>query len=118
MSTFTVSVEVGDVLGLSFERVEALVDTGASYARVPRPLLQRLGIVPQESRAFRIADESVVEYDVGQAPLRIDGLTLYSRVVFGDPDSQPLLGAVTLEDFGLGVDPIAQRLVPVTLLLM
>lgn len=30
------------------------------------------------------------------------------------PDSSPgLLGAVTLEEFGLGVDPIEKRLVPV-----
>jgi hypothetical protein len=29
-----------------------------------------------------------------------------------------LLGAVTLEEFGLGVDPVNQRLVPVELLLI
>ena len=34
-------------------------------------------------------------------------------VVFGDEDAEPLLGAVTLEEFGLGVDPVRRRLVPV-----
>ncbi len=35
-----------------------------------------------------------------------------------DEDSQPLLGAVTLEIFRLGVDPVSQRLIPVPGLLM
>jgi hypothetical protein len=30
------------------------------------------------------------------------------------PDSPGLLGAVTLEEFALSVDPVARRLVPVT----
>ncbi len=39
-------------------------------------------------------------------------------VIFGDEDSQPLLGAVTLEIFRLGVDAVSQRLIPVPGLLM
>ena len=34
-------------------------------------------------------------------------------VVFVEEDSQPLLGAVTLEIFRLGIDPVEMRLVPV-----
>jgi hypothetical protein len=39
-------------------------------------------------------------------------------VVFGDEGALPLLGAVTLEEFGLGVDPIARKLIPVPGLLV
>ena len=39
-------------------------------------------------------------------------------VVFAEEGSEPLLGAVTLEMFLLGVDPVRQRLVPVRALLM
>ncbi len=34
-------------------------------------------------------------------------------VVFGDAGTQFLLGAVSLEEFGLGIDPVARKLVPV-----
>ena len=34
-------------------------------------------------------------------------------VVFGDDGAEPLLGAVTMEEFGLGVDPVRRRLAPV-----
>jgi hypothetical protein len=33
--------------------------------------------------------------------------------VFGDPGTEPILGAFTLEGFGLGVDPVNRRLIPV-----
>jgi clan AA aspartic protease len=118
MGVFTVPIEIGNLEGTRFERLEALVDSGASHTRVPRSALQRLGITPKERLPFTIADESTIEYDVGDAPIRINGRTRYTPVVFGDDDSQPLLGATTLEIFHLGVDPLHQRLIPVTGLLM
>ena len=45
-----------------------------------------------------------------------DGLLAQGLVLLLE-GSEPLLGAVTLEEMGLGVDPLNQRLVPVTLLL-
>ncbi len=106
-----VSIEVGDFQGLRFERMDAFVDTGASYTLVPRPVLDRLSVVPRERLRFSIVNERVVEYEVGDTPIRIDGRTRFSPVIFGDAESQPLLGAFTLEVFGLTVDPVAQRLV-------
>jgi len=34
-------------------------------------------------------------------------------VIFGEPGSEPLLGAFTLEGFRLAADPVNRRLVPV-----
>ena len=58
------------------------------------------------------------EYEIGTAQIRIDGRSRFSVVVFGDPGTQPLLGAITLEEFNLGVDPVGRRLIPVPGLLM
>lgn len=41
-----------------------------------------------------------------------------SPVVFWDEESLPLLGAVTLEILGLGIDPVNRRLIPVDALLL
>ncbi len=35
-------------------------------------------------------------------------------VVFADEGATPLLGAVTLEEFRLGVDPVGKQLIEVT----
>ena len=98
--------------------VEALVDTGATYLTVPRPLLESLEVRPLERRLFRLGDERTVEYEVGIVALRIDQRTLPVLCVFGDPTSRPLLGAVALETFSLAADPVGRRLVPVPGLLM
>jgi hypothetical protein len=45
--------------------------------------------------------------------VELDGLEGPTYVVFGESGSPPAIGAVTLEAFLLGVDPVAHRLVPV-----
>ena len=118
MSTFSVALEVGHLTEERFEAVEALVDTGASHSTFPGPLLDRLGIERTERWPFRLADDRQREYDVGTARIRLDGLLRYTVVVFADPGTQPILGAITLEELGLGVDPVGRRLIPVPGLLM
>ena len=71
MGIFRQRIEVGPLDGSRFESVEALVDTGASYSHLPRSLLERLGIKPHERRRFMMADDRVVEMDVGRAWIRI-----------------------------------------------
>ena len=45
--------------------------------------------------------------------MRLDGREEVSPVVFREEGAQPLLGAVTLEIFSLGIDPGNGRLIPV-----
>jgi len=104
--------------GAKSRKVEVLVDTGATHTWVPRPLLEALGHKPSFRQRLRLADGSVIERDGTEVPLEIDGARLTTVVIFGDPDSEALLGAVTLEQFSLAPDPVARRLVPVEALLM
>jgi hypothetical protein len=45
--------------------------------------------------------------------VELDGLEGPTYVIFGTNGAPPTIGAVTLEGFLLGVDPVAKRLVPV-----
>ena len=117
MGTFTVTIEIGDPQGQRFEEVEALVDTGATLTIVPASLLRRLGVTPRRRAAFRLADGSLVEMDIGITIVRVGGLETSTSVVFGD-EGRALLGVLTLEDLFLGVDPVRKRLFPVEGLLM
>ena len=118
MGTFTVEIEVGDSLGSQFETVEALVDTGATYTMIPASILNRLGVVPVAQMNFILADGQRIERDVGEASLRILGSSFHSPIVFANEDSNVLLGAVTLQIFGLGVDSLNERLIRVDGLLV
>ena len=113
MGTFHSAIELAAGAAGPFESLEALVDSGATYTLVPETILGRLGAARIDRQTFVIADGSRVERDIGEAVVRIDGRTRTSVVVFEDANAEPLLGAVTLEEFGLGIDPVGRRLVPV-----
>ncbi len=89
------------------------MDTGASYTTLPASLLQQLGVSPDEERPFLLANGESVRRSIGQTWVRLDGRRHMTIVVFGDEGAMPLLGAVTLEEFGLGVDPLGRKLIDV-----
>ena len=111
MGTFSVMFEVKNANGGEYASVEALVDTGASYTVLGEDLLANLGIQPDEQEQFQLGDDSIVEWNIGEARLRLGGSERTSPVVFGPPGVSPLLGALTLQIFRLTVDPVNERLV-------
>ena len=118
MTTFRYPIEIGDPTREHFEMVDAWVDTGASYTLVPQAIMENLGHSPTHIRPFRLANGDVVELGLCQVPLRIGREISMVSCVFGDDQSEPLLGATALEEFGLGVDPLNHTLVPVVLNLL
>ncbi len=50
--------------------------------------------------------------------MRLDGRIRPGVCVVGDDGTEPLLGAVTLESFGLAADPVNRRLVSAPLYLL
>jgi predicted aspartyl protease len=94
------------------EPVEFLVDSGAVYSFVPRPVLERLGIAPHARQRYRLADGSVIERDRGDALFFYRGARGAAPVIFGEPGDASLLGAVSLESMGFVLDAIRRHLVP------
>jgi len=117
MGTFRYTIRIGRLDGSVFETVEALVDTGATYTWVPRPILERVGVTPTTRRRLQTATGQIIERDAGPVLVTVDGDTVATTCIFGDADSMPLLGTVTLQACGLAVDPIGKKLVPVVGLL-
>ena len=112
MGSFHTWVEVGGLNGAEFESVEALVDTGAVYSMSPDSLLRdTLGLTPMEEISFTLADGSTKTYGVGEARFKSGDRERISQVVFG-PEGRHLLGAVTLQSFGLIADTTHHRLIP------
>jgi clan AA aspartic protease len=118
MGTFYYPVLVISSDGDRSETVDALVDTGATYSQVPGSVLRRLGISPTETALAELADGRVVEDEIAEARVRINGLETYTWVTFGPENVAPLLGAHALEGVRMAVDPVGLRLIPARILRM
>ena len=112
MGTFSVELEVGNPSREEFVTVQAMVDTGAIYTMMPEDILDGLSIPRLETDIFELADDSLVEYWIGSATVRIQGRMFPVPVVFTRPGNTPLLGATTLEIFRLVADPVNEQLIP------
>jgi predicted aspartyl protease len=88
--------------------------TGATLTVLPGDLLVRLGVMPQGTKEFKLADGRLMSRPVGEARIRMNGDAVVGRVVFGEPGDASLLGVTVLEGLGLMVDPVERRLVPTT----
>ncbi len=112
MGSFQTWVEVSNLNDAEFQSVEVLVDTGAVYSMLPDSLLRhKLGLTPMEEISFTLADGSTKVLGVGEARFKIGDRERVSQVMFG-PEGRFLLGAVTLQSFGLIADTTHHRLIP------
>ena len=118
MGIFKVNMEVGDPQGENFQEVELLVDTGSTFTALPATLLRNLDVPVQESAQAELANGVVETVQVGETRVRLEGRAFTTPVIFAEEGEPSLLGAVTLEQARLAVDPVRGRLVQVNLLRM
>ncbi len=113
MSTFTYPVLIGNPRGLASPvEVKLLVDTGAMFTCLPTLQLEALQLAPQWRVPIVLADGRGEDWPAAEILMTIDGRTLHTPCLFGPPGSLALLGAVSLEQFALSVDPLNRTLVP------
>ena len=113
MGTVITTIEVGDLQGRNFQRVEVEVDTGSTYTALPRGMLQALGVPVRRTISSRLADGSEQPVQVGYANVRLEGTEVITPVIFAEEGEPSLLGVITLEDALLAVDPVNNELMPV-----
>ena len=110
MGHFVVSAELTGPSGVA-ERVDLLVDTGATFLSVPAVIAERLALKPRRIVSIRVAGGRTERWPVADVRLRLDDDEVVTPCLIA-PDGEPLLGAVALETLLLAVDPVAKRLVP------
>ncbi len=87
-----------------------LVDPGAVDCLVPAQHLKAIGIEPRSKRKYELADGSEVKMGIAGAQVEFVGDTVWTTVIFGADDAEPILGVTALESVGIEVDPHSQRL--------
>ncbi len=112
MGAFQIEVEVANPAAPTAVRsARLLVDTGSAYTWISADVLRSLEVNPNMKRRVMTIQGQVVERLAAEVLMTIDGQTLHTLCLFGEVGDLEVLGAVTLEQFGLAVDPVQRRLV-------
>ena len=107
-----VTARIVDLAGASAHPFEAefLVDTGFIDCMVPSEKLHAAGVRPEGKRVYELANGQPIEYEYGFARVAFFGDETVVQVIFGPPDTEPILGVVALENTGVVVDPVTRTL--------
>ena len=76
----------------------------------PGDEMEKLGIPKKGKMSYELADGTVREFPFGLAQIEFMGETTAGRVIFGEPDCEPLLGVTALESVGIVIDPASKTL--------
>jgi clan AA aspartic protease len=87
-----------------------LVDTRATDSLVPRPHLEAIGLKPEGQRVYELADGSELKMDITIGRIEFMGKVGGGTIIFGEPNTEPLLGVTALASVGIEVDPLNQSL--------
>ena len=112
MGTFNIDFAIGSADGDRSLLLSGMVDTGSLYSIIPEVILDELDIARDEQEWFSLADGSVREMSIGLALIEMDGRRRTVHVAFGPDENVVLIGAMTLERFGVAADTLHRRLIP------
>jgi predicted aspartyl protease len=94
--------------------IEVMVDTGSEVSWLPKKDLLDIGIMPEGKKRFAMANQQIIERDIGYAILTAEGYSTIDEVVFAEDSDMSLLGVRTIEGFSVMVDNIGHRFVATT----
>jgi predicted aspartyl protease len=78
-------------------------------------VLERLRVEPHSEREVVLAHGEVVSRQLATATFEYEGRRGDSLVIVGEAGDNPLVGATTIEGFGLVLDPFRRELRPMPL---
>jgi clan AA aspartic protease len=89
-----------------------LVDTGAYMMAINETVQEQLGLSFIEKRKVQMANSAVEEYDVvGPVEVKFKNRTAVCNAFVLPGDSEPLLGAIPMEEMDVLVHPQRQELI-------
>ena len=77
---------------------------------LPRRVLEALGVRPEMTKTFHLADGRTMVREMGEVHVRYGSSWATTLVIFGEARDAALLSVLTLEELGFQVDPKSRRL--------
>jgi clan AA aspartic protease len=93
-------------------KAEFMVDSGSFYTVLPKRLVIKLGIKPEFDQQFSLADGTNIKRQIGNAFITFQDKRIAAPVILGEKEDTALMGALTLENLGLILNPFTRKLHP------
>ncbi|MBI5623483.1 MAG: aspartyl protease [Elusimicrobia bacterium] len=103
-------IKVTSLDGLRWAELDAVVDTGATMTVLPMGKAAALGIAADRVMEVELGDGRIVQRGVAHAWIEWGGRRSINPVLIGEGTDACVIGVVTLETLGLGVDPVKRGL--------
>lgn len=95
---------------LGSSTLELLVDTGATFTKIPKAIGEKIGLEAKYTTEVELSDGRLVERKLALAELEIEGIKRPVLVSLSEDGEKSLLGYTTLEVLGFKVNPLTRKL--------
>ncbi len=90
--------------------VETLVDTGATFTKIPRSVADQVGLEVKYETSVELGDGTIITRQLALAEVEVEEVRMPVLVAISDGTETPLLGLTTLEILGFKVNPVTRPL--------
>jgi len=90
--------------------LEALVDSGATFTKVPKEIADSLGLKARYETEVELVDGRRVKRGLAGAEVELEGVRRPVLVAIGEEGERALIGYTTLELLGFKVNPVTGKL--------
>jgi predicted aspartyl protease len=87
------------------ENIDAIADSGSFNTWIPKREAQSIGLRELGRKKFKTINGEIVERPYGAGACTVEGASGVSEVVFGESQDATVLGALTMEELGIKIDP-------------
>ena len=93
-----------------FAELEALVDTGATFTKIPKSIASKLGLQAKYATDVELGDKRIIRRELALGEVEIEDVRRSVLIAIGGDDERPLIGYTTLELLGFKINPITGKL--------
>ncbi len=90
-------------------KLEAVVDTGATFSKIPKSVVTRLGLEAKYETEVELGDGRVIKRKLTLVDMEIEEVRRPVLVAIGE-EEKPLIGYTALELLGFKVNSITRKL--------
>jgi len=93
-----------------YVELEAIVDTGATFTKIPESVASELGLQVKYETEVELGDKRIVRRGLALGEVEIENVRRPVLIAIGKEEERAVIGYTTLELLGFKVNPVTGKL--------